>query len=119
MPNDFKSWDRRPIGLEVKVAKFPPRFFDRGGQILPYKDPEKRRSFHREYQRRRRAKEGLTNPCRPLMSKAYICLKIPHLRLPGIVFTGGLFVTDQPYEQAVIEQDPMYGNGIFSWVVQP
>jgi hypothetical protein len=86
---------------------------------LPYKDSEKRRSFQREYQRRRRAKEGLTNPCQPQMSKAYICLKFPHLRLPGIAFQGGLFVTDQPDEQALIEQDPMYGHGIFSWVVQP
>ena len=53
------------------------------------------------------------------MRKAYICLKITHLRLPGIIFKWGLFVTDHPDEQARIEQDLMYGNFIFSWVVQP
>jgi hypothetical protein len=86
---------------------------------LPYKDAEQRRTYQRDYQRKRRAKEGLTNPCQTLMTKAYVCLKIPQLRLPGIVFKGGLFVTDQRAEQERIEMDPLYGNGIFSWVVQP
>ena len=86
---------------------------------MPYKDLEKRRSFQREYQRRRRAKEGLTNPCRPLMSKAYVCLKYPQLRLPGIAFKFGFFVTNQPDMQAMIERDPMYGNYIFSFIIQP
>jgi hypothetical protein len=53
------------------------------------------------------------------MRKAYICAKVPHLRLPGIVFKGGLFVTDQPEEQARIEQEQMYGKEIFSWVLEP
>jgi hypothetical protein len=85
---------------------------------LPYKDLEKRRSFQREYQRRRRAKEGLTNPCRPLMRKAYVCLKYPQLRLPGIAFKFGIFVTDQPDLQSMIERDQMYGNYIFSWILE-
>ena len=86
---------------------------------MPYKDPEKRRIFQREYQRRRRAKEGLTNPCRPIMSKAYVCFKVPQLRLPGIAFKFGFFVTDQPDVQAIIEGDPLYGKDIFSWLLEP
>jgi hypothetical protein len=85
------------------------------GRFLPYKDPEKRRIFQRDYQRRRRAKAGLTNPCQTLTTKAYVCLKVPQLRLPGIAFKFGFFVTDQPDEQAMIEQDPLYGKDIFSW----
>ena len=82
---------------------------------MPYKDPEKRRIFQREYQRRRRAKVGLTNPCRPILRKAYVCFKAPQLRLPGIAFKFGFYVTDQPDEQAMIEQDPLYGKDIFCW----
>ena len=82
---------------------------------MPYKDPEKRRIFQREYQRRRRAKEGLTNLRQTLTTKAYICFKAPQLRLPGIAFRFGFFVTDQPEVQAIIERDPLYGKDIFSW----
>ena len=86
---------------------------------MPYKDPEKRRIFQREYQRRRRAKAGLTNPCRPITTKAYVCFKAPQLRLPGVAFKFGIFVTDQPNEQAMIEQDTLYGKEIFSWSLEP
>ena len=86
---------------------------------MPYKDAEQRRTYQREYQRKRRAKEGLTNPCQSLTTKAYVCFKVPQLRLPGIAFKFGLFVTDQPNEQAMIEQDPLYGKEIFSWTLQP
>lgn len=86
---------------------------------MPYKDPEKRRIFQREYQRRRRAKAKLTNHCGPVMSKAYICFKAPQLRLPGIAFKFGFYVTDQPDDQAMIERDPMYGKDIFSWILEP
>ena len=53
------------------------------------------------------------------MRKAYICLKVPHLRLPGIAFRDGWFVTDNPDEQARIEQGPSYGREIFSWRLDP
>lgn len=86
---------------------------------MPYKDPEKRRIFQREYQRRRRAKAKLSNGCRPLMNKAYVCFKAPQLQLLGIAFKFGFFVTDQPDVQAMIERNPMYGKEIFSWVLEP
>ena len=53
------------------------------------------------------------------MRKAYVCHRAPNLRLPGVVFKGGLFITDQPEEQARIEQDPLYGVDIFSWGLEP
>jgi hypothetical protein len=51
--------------------------------------------------------------------KAYLCPKIPNLRLPGIVFKNGFFVTDRPEEQSVIESDSLYGEEIVSWLVEP
>ena len=51
--------------------------------------------------------------------KAYICLQVLHLRLPGIAFQDGWFVTDKPKEQAHIEQNPLYGREIFSWPLEP
>jgi hypothetical protein len=86
---------------------------------MPYKDPEKRRAYHPEYQRRQRANAGLTNSGQTRMRKACLCVKVPHLRLQGIAFQDGLFVTDQPEQQARIEQDQMYGREIFSWVLEP
>jgi hypothetical protein len=39
--------------------------------------------------------------------------------LPGIVFKNGFFVTDQPEEQYRIESDPLYGEKVFSYLVNP
>jgi hypothetical protein len=87
--------------------------------LVPYKDPEKRRRYDREYKRRMRAQQGLTNRGQTRGRKAYICLRVPHLRLPGIAFQDGWFVTDKPEEQARIEQNPSYGREIFSWRLEP
>jgi hypothetical protein len=102
---------------------------------MPYKDPEKRRAYQRDYKRRQRALKKLSNPVRQTQSnpkevyktsgqtgkrKAYICLKIPSHRMPRIIqFKNGLFVTDQPEDQEIIESDPLYGKEIFSWVLKP
>ena len=101
---------------------------------MPYKDHEKRRSYQRGYKRRQRAKARMSNPMCPTMiipveanqtlsktvkRKAYLCAKVPHFRLPGIAFKNGIFVTDQSEEQARIESDPLYGEEIFSWVLEP
>jgi hypothetical protein len=32
---------------------------------MPYKDPEKRRTYQRDYKRRQRARERLSNPVKP------------------------------------------------------
>jgi len=87
--------------------------------VVPYKDPETRRRYDREYKRRLRAQQGLIKPGQTPGRKAYICLKFPHLRLSGLVFRDGWFVTDNPEQQARIEQDQAYGKQIFSWRVEP
>jgi hypothetical protein len=102
---------------------------------MPYKDPEKRRTYQREYKRRQRAQEKLSNPnCQTLSNQAkgcltqgqivkrkvYICQKLPSYRLSGLIqFKNGLFVTDQLEEQKRIESDLLYGEEIFSWTVDP
>jgi hypothetical protein len=99
---------------------------------MPYKDQKKRRTYQCEYKRRQRAIKKMANPvfqtisnplkaCQPLSQtmkrKAYLCPKVPNLRLPGIVFKNGFFVTDRPEEQDRIESDPLYGEEVFSWLV--
>ena len=86
---------------------------------MPYKDPEVRRRYDREYKQRLRAQQGLIKPGQTPGRKAYICLKFPHLRLLGIAFRDGWFVTDDPEEQARIEEDQAYGKQIFSWRLEP
>lgn len=102
---------------------------------MPYKDPDQRRVYQRKYKRHQRALKKLSTPFRQPQSdpievgqtsnqivprKAYVCLKLPHLRMPRLIqFQNGLFVTDQPEEQKTIESDPLYGEEIFSWVLEP
>jgi hypothetical protein len=82
---------------------------------MPYKDPEKKRKYHREYRRRQRDREGLTSPNQTQVVKAYICWGMPNFRLPGIAFKNCLFVTANPEEQARIEADELYGVDVFGW----
>ncbi len=86
---------------------------------MPYKDPVKRRQYFKEYKRKQRAHQGLTNsPVKPVR-KAYL---LPGgLRLPGIPLKQGqsIFITNDFKLQQQIEQDRAYGEAIFSWEVQP
>jgi len=86
---------------------------------LPYKDPEEKRRYDREYKRRRRAQQRLVQPGQTRVRKAYICLKFPQLRLKGLVFRDGWLISDNPEDHAIIEQDPSYGREIFSWRLEP
>ena len=86
---------------------------------MPYKDPETRRRYDREYKRRIRAQQGLVQPGQTRGRKAYICLRYPHLPMSGLSFRDGWFITADPLEQATIEQDQAYGQFIFSWRVEP
>jgi hypothetical protein len=86
---------------------------------LPYKDPEQRRRYDREYKRRLRARLDLIKPGPTWGRKAYLCLRFPHLRLEGLVFRDGWFITADPEEQAIIEQNQAYGQQIVSWRVEP
>lgn len=85
---------------------------------MPYKDPEARRIYERDYKRRRRMEKTAATPNEP-RRKAYICPAFPHFRLPGIVFKNGFFVTADETVQAVIERHPAYGIQVFSWVLEP
>jgi hypothetical protein len=102
---------------------------------MPYKNPEDRRAYQRKYKSRQRLhqklrKLGGQTPSIPkeankperktVRRKAYVCPKVPSHRFPGmIVFKNGIFVTDQPEEQMMIESDPLYGKEIFSWMLEP
>ena len=77
---------------------------------MPCKDLEQKRWYDREYKRRLRVQQGLTHPGQIRVRKAYICLQIPHLRLPGMVFRDGWLISDNPEEHAIIEQHPSYGR---------
>jgi hypothetical protein len=106
----------------VTQAIMAPGFPCRGHheeETVTYKDLEKRRLYQRKYKRRLRAQQGLTNRVQTQGRKAYICLRVPHLRLSGIPFQDGWFVTDNLEEQAQIEQNPSYGREIFSWRLEP
>lgn len=98
---------------------------------MPYKDPEERRTYQREYKRRQRAAARRANPkCQTWSNpgrarqtgkrKAYICPKVPNYRIAGIgAFKNGFFITELLEEQQRIESDPLYGEEIFSWVLEP
>ena len=86
---------------------------------MPYKDLEQRRRYDREYKRRRRAQSGLTETGPTWGRKAYLCLRFPQLRLQGLAFRDGYFISDDPEKQAVVEQDQDYGKEIFGWWVEP
>ena len=101
---------------------------------MPYKDADRSREYQREYKQRQRAKAKMSNPRCPTLAipmyasqalsknmkrKDYLCPKIPDLRLPGIIFKNGFFITDRVDEQIIIEPDSLYGEGIVSWPVEP
>jgi hypothetical protein len=117
------------------MAKISPWIFILRRKKMPYKDPEKRRTYQRDYKRRQRSQaklsnpgcQTLSNPAKTLLSpsqtqkrKVYICQRLPSYRFSSAIqFKNGLFVTDQPEEQRIIESDPVYGKEIFSCTVEP
>lgn len=77
---------------------------------MPYKDPERRRQFHREYKKQWRRKQ----PNSSGQFKAYICPHNPCLRVgPGLVFENGFLVTNRRDAQAMIEGHAAFGRHIF------
>jgi hypothetical protein len=86
------------------------------GMLMPFKDPEKRREYHRQYKRRQRAR--LTNPGNPVR-KCYVCPDIPGLVLHLRAFRNGFYITDDPGDQAIIEGHQYYGWHIFAFQVEP
>jgi hypothetical protein len=86
---------------------------------VPYKDLEQKRRYDRKYKRRLRAQPGLTIRAQTPVRKAYICLKVPHLHLPGMIFQDGWLISDNPEQHAIIEQHPSYGREMVSWRLEP
>jgi hypothetical protein len=78
---------------------------------LPFKDLEARRDYDRRYKRKLRA--GMSNPDQSKV-RAYLCFRSPQLRLAGgVCFRDGLYVTENPTEQKVIEDSQDFGHHIF------
>lgn len=86
---------------------------------MPFKDPAKRRQYHKEYRARKRSRQGLPKPGETPVRKAYFI--VPGLRLPGVPMIRGsnIFVTADEELQRRIEADPIFGIGVFGWEVQP
>jgi len=85
---------------------------------VPYKDPEARRQYDRDYKKRCRAQEAI-NKATLTPRKAYLWFQRPHQRWAGIAFVDGWFITADPEKQATIEANELYGKEIFSWRVEP
>ena len=135
MPNNFKGLDRRPFPRSGKKSEIFPMNLTIRRTSMPYKDPEERRTYQREYKRRQRAAARGANPnCQPwsnpgrarqtgsqtVKRKAYLCPKVPNYRIAGVgAFKNGFLITELTEEQRRIESDPLYGEEIFSWILEP
>jgi hypothetical protein len=84
---------------------------------MPYKDPDKRREYHRQYKQRQRT--GLSTPVNPV-TKCYFCLDDPELKIgDGVEFYERYLFTNDPEVQDLIEDHKGYGEYIVSWRVEP
>lgn len=82
---------------------------------MPYKDPEKRRTFHREYKRKYRT-QGKINPLRGF--KVYVCPSFPDFRLIARAhFNNGFLITNDVSVQAQVEAHREFGRRIFALVL--
>ena len=81
---------------------------------MPYKDPEKRRRFHKEYKRRWRRAQEIIDPLRGV--RIYLCVRFPTLHIPGATSSFNSFlITGDPQIQAQVEEHPEYAVTIFPW----
>lgn len=84
---------------------------------MPYKDPDKRRAYHKEYMRRRRAgvkpesapllSPGL-NPLKPEM-RTYVCKQYPFLRIRNLKFFAGVLTVDNEEDIKLVESQDWFG----------
>jgi hypothetical protein len=81
---------------------------------MPFKNPAKRRQYHRTYKRMWRQRTA-----HPLSKfRVFICPHIPFLRVgPGISFENGLLVTDCPESHRMVEVHSEFGRRIFPLVI--
>jgi hypothetical protein len=78
---------------------------------MPFKDPEKRRQFQREYKRKWRKAQEKIHPLEGF--RIFICPRFPGLNIGLSSFEGGFIISNR---NDVIEQvlrHPEYGRFIF------
>jgi hypothetical protein len=83
---------------------------------VPYKDPERRRQFQKEYKRqqRRKAQEAVN----PLLGfKIYVCPRFPFLWVGREQFVNGLLVTNNPQTQAEVAVHSYFAKHIIPVLV--
>jgi hypothetical protein len=73
---------------------------------MPYKDPERRREFQREYKRKWRKAQEKINPLCGF--KIYICPRFPYLRVGRDQFRESFLITDSPETQGEVERHPEF-----------
>lgn len=78
---------------------------------MPYKDPEKRRTFHREYKRKWRQVHTKNQPLKGV--KIFICARFPDLNLGLASFVGGFLITSRDDVVERILRDPDFMRFIF------
>ena len=78
---------------------------------MPYKDPERRKEFHRKYKRQWRAAQVKKHPL--LGVKIYLCPRFPGLNVGLANFDGGFLITARRDIQAQVERHPEFGRFIF------
>jgi hypothetical protein len=82
---------------------------------VPYKDPERRRQFQKEYKRKWRKAQEKINPLRAFT--VYICPRFPFLWMTKEQFVNGLLVTSSRATQIEIEAHRDFGKFIFPLLI--
>jgi hypothetical protein len=86
---------------------------------MPFRDQNRRREYDRVYKRQRRRAASRSAP-KTSETRAYLCHRHPHYRLPGgISFHEGILVTNDPAVQDVIEEAAEFGQVIFRVALVP
>lgn len=78
---------------------------------MPYKDPDRRRQFQREYKRKWRRTQEKINPLRGV--KIYICPTFPHLWVGREQFRDAFLITANSETQVQVERHHEFGKFIF------
>jgi hypothetical protein len=82
---------------------------------VPYKDPEKRRQFQKEYKRKWRAAQAKNHPFKGV--KVYLCARFPSLNVGLASFDGGFLITGRRDVQLQVERHPEFGRFIIPLAV--
>jgi hypothetical protein len=85
---------------------------------MPYKDPERKREYQKDY--RARLREAKARAQSPPARRVYFCSRYPSLKIGNsIKFVDSFFVTSCPEQQRLIESFEGYGSFICSWPADP